>query len=150
MKDISIKTRSLWETSSRLLATLANEGLVRISVSHTDPDSSVNFKIEAPDTHIGTGENALQFLLVGVHDRVCSPGKSTDPLLPLSPVDLQPPIVAKLRSTHHLRLCSDLEPAALFEMIFPWLDSASEAKTQILRELESSARFQRKRLIGLS
>ena len=147
MNNLSIKSQSLWETSSRLLATLVNEGLVRISVSCTDPDRGLNFKIEARDGHVGTEDDALQFLLVGVHERACSGEEFTDPLLPLSPVDLQPPVVAKLRGTHDPMPCADVEPAALFEMIFLWLDSASEAKTEILRELETSAKFQRKSVL---
>ena len=144
MNNISIKTQSLWETSSRLLATLVNEGLVKISLSRTDPDSSLNFKIEARNGHVGTEDDALQFLLAGVHQRACSEETLADPLLPLSPVELQPPIVAKLRGTHDPLPYTDLEPAALFEMISPWLDSSREAKTQILGELETSAKFQRK------
>lgn len=142
-----IKTQSRWETSSRLLATLVNEGLVKISLSRRDPDSHLYFKIEACEVQVEIEGNALRFLLVGVHERVWSEEKPTDALLPLSPVDLQPPVLAQMRSTSDPKPCTGLGPAALFEMICPWLDSAGEVKTQILRELETSARFQRKRLI---
>ena len=67
--DTSIAAQSVWATSSRLLATLVNEGLLEVYLARVNPDNRLYLRIEGPK-HTGTMEYPLRAVLVAVHESV--------------------------------------------------------------------------------
>ena len=139
--DKSIKAQSLWETTSRLLATLINEGLVKVSITHANTDKDPHLRIEARD---GLEENAQHSILVKSHEGISCDGKMAKPSLPLLPEDLLLPMVVETQDADIRKQSIDLDPGMLFELVFSWLGYDSACKPQIVAELRSSARFQGK------
>lgn len=140
------KVKAIWETASRLLVTVVNEGLVKICYVPAETDNGLQIKIEARDE---LEEKTQHFVLVKARKRIGYDENSSKPVLPLSPQDLQMPVVMVNTKTH---TCDQLvlsDPGTLFNMMFPWLGLDIACKSQIIMELNSSARFQGRGLIPI-
>ncbi|KAL8783529.1 MAG: hypothetical protein Q9213_004575 [Squamulea squamosa] len=138
--DNSTKVRALWETTSRLLATVVNEGLVKVCVAPAEANNGLQIQIEARD-ELELQQKSQHLIRVRIYNGIRYDEKSAKPYLPLSPQDLQMPVTANANS----HICDELvhpDPGALFNIIFPWLGFDIACKSQIIMELNSSARFQ--------
>lgn len=129
----------MWQTSSRLLATLINEGLVKISVTCGSKKDDLRLRI-APRDEFNNQVSAS--ILVRLHEKTHYVERSTMSILPLSPDDLALPITWEPANASHQTIGVSTEPGMLFDLIFPWLGYDSGCKPQIVAELSSSAKFQ--------
>ncbi|KAL8821976.1 MAG: hypothetical protein Q9223_000056 [Gallowayella weberi] len=136
--DNPTKVKARWETTSRLLATVVNEDLVKACIVPVETDNSLQIRLEARDE---LEVQAQHFVLIRVHKGFRYDERSAKPSLPLSPEDLQMPVTvnAKIHTRNQL---VHTDPGVLFDIIFPWLGFDIAYKSQIIKELNSSARFQ--------
>ncbi|KAL8775645.1 MAG: hypothetical protein Q9209_000141 [Squamulea sp. 1 TL-2023] len=136
--DDSTKVKALCETTSRLLATVVNEGLVEVSIASVEAYDGLQIRIEARDE---LEQKTEHLILVRVRKGIRYEEKSDKPSLPLSPQDLQMPVTVNAK-THNCNELVHPDPGILFDTTFPWLGFDIACKSQIIMELNSSARFQ--------
>lgn len=129
----------MWETSSRLLATLINEGLVQISVAYGSKEGDLGLRIAPRDEFVDQFSGSL---LVGLHMRTQNVERSIMSMLPISPDDLALPLTWEPANASHQTQGVSTDPGTLFDLIFPWLGYDSACKPQIVAELSCSANFQ--------
>jgi len=135
----SIEDQAMWETSSRLLATLINEGLVQISVICGSMKDNLRLRIAPRDEFDNRFSGSM---LVGLHERTQNVEKSIMSMLPISPDDLALPLTWEPANASHQTQGVSTDPGTLFDLIFPWLGYDSACKPQIVAELSCSAKFQ--------
>lgn len=135
----SYATQSQWETTSRLLATLMNEGLVKLSFPVFRTDRGLQLLL---NPCAGTG----QWTQISTTFRTDEEGRLdeelTGTLLPMSPNDLQQPVVLETRDKDRQDRWINPDAETLFEVLFQSFGYDSQSKAQICEELSSSARFQ--------
>ena len=127
-----------FETTSRLLSALVNEGLVRATVTFTGP-TGFGLQIEGP----GPVRNGSDLTVwVGLaEDASYNSVTMTLPSL-LHPDDLRLPVVI-VQSCSQGRLTQlEVGPGALFDRMYPWFGQDESARMTIINELDSSARNQ--------
>lgn len=135
----SIEDQAKWETSSRLLATLINEGLVEISVACGSKKDHLSLRIAPRDDFINQSSGSM---LVGFHEEIHNVERSIMSILPISPDDLAPPLTWEPANASHHTQGVSMDPGTLFDLIFPWLGCDDTCKPQIIAELSCSAKFQ--------
>ncbi len=138
MVDTSMD-QAMWETSSRLLATLINEGLVEISVTYGSKEDGLRLRIAPRD---GINNRVSGSILVRLHEKTHKMEGPIMSILPISPDDLALPLTWEPANASHQTIGVSTEPGMLFDLIFPWLGYDSVCKPQIAAELSSSAKFQ--------
>lgn len=134
----------MWETSSRLLATLINEGLVAISVTCGSKEDSLRLRIAPRDEF---NNQVSGFILVRLHEKTHMMESPIMSILPISPDDLALPLTWEPANASHLTIGVSTDPGMLFDLIFPWLGYDSVCKQQIVAELSCSAEFQSREYI---
>lgn len=135
------RTKAHWETTSRLLATLINEGLVNFDTTLGDTDNDLHVRISPRDDAGGYDQRCI---FIRVRKESGYDALKAKLSCPLSPEELQLPLVLSTtckRAPAYNQL-ANADPETLFEAIFPWLGYDSACKAQIIKELKSSARFQ--------
>lgn len=135
----SYATQSQWETTSRLLATLMNEGLakVRFPVSHTKEGLQLLLEPYARYGSWAQISTTVRTNTEGRHDE-----ELIGLLLPMSPNDLQQPLVLETQDKYHQNRWVNPDAETLFEVLFQYFGYDNGSKVQICEELSSSARFQ--------
>ncbi|KAL8785633.1 MAG: hypothetical protein Q9195_008553 [Heterodermia aff. obscurata] len=136
--DLS-RAKAHWETTSRLLATLINEGLVKFDTTLREPDNSLHVRISPRDDSEGYDQRCI---FVRARREPGYDALKAKLSCPLSPEELQLPLVWNTTGDPVSNQLANSDPETLFEAIFPWLGYESACKAQIIKELRSSARFQ--------
>ena len=133
------RAKAHWETTSRLLATLINEGLVNFDTTRGELENDLHVRISPRDEIEGYDHHSL---LVRVRRESGDNALGAKVSRPLSPEDLQLPLVLNTTGGPVYNQLANSDPETLFEAIFPWLGYGSTCKAQIIKELRSSASFQ--------
>lgn len=129
----------MWETSSRLLATLINEGLVQISSTSGSNEDDLCLRIAPRDDCITHSSGSM---LVRLHKETQDVEIPIMSMLPISPDDLMLPLTWEPANASHQTRSVSTDPGILFDLIFPWLGYDGACKPQITAELSCSAKFQ--------
>ena len=133
------RAKAHWETTSRLLATLINEGLVNFDTTRGELENDLHVRISPRDEIEGYDHHSL---LVRVRRESGDNALEAQVSRSLSPEDLQLPLVLNTTGGPVYNQLANSDPETLFESIFPWLGYGSTCKAQIIKELRSSASFQ--------
>ncbi len=129
----SLKEQAAFETTSRLLACLVNEGLVK---AFTCSNGTCLCLRNPQET--GTGSDEL-IVSVGLSEVFAENAtfKLTKSLL--HPEDLRLPVAIRHATGDVQYKTTEPDPVALFDAIYPWLGGNEDARRQIVQELMSSA-----------
>jgi len=138
----SIEDQATWETSSRLLATLINEDLVKISVTCGNKEDDLRLRIAPREKVDGQFSGSI---LVSLHGKFHNVDRSIMSIIPISPDDLALPLTWEPANASHQSQGVSTDPGTLFDLVFPWLGYDRACKPQIVAELTSSAKFQSRR-----
>ena len=136
-----LRAKAHWETFSRLLTTLINEGLVNFDITLGDTDNDLRVRISPCND---SEENNHQGVLIRVRKESGYDAPMAQLSCPISPEELQSPLVVNTKDAPACNELANSEPETLFEAVFPWLGHEYSCKAQIIKELSSSARFQGK------
>ncbi len=137
-----------FETTSRLLACLVNEGLVHASVVH-DPSSAVSVWLELRSWEESPGDRGTIRIRAAASpaSRLIRTEESLQTTV--RPIDLAPPVVIAHRhddtTTGELPGMVELNLAGVFDIVTPWLMDQGldrDKQNQIKAELENSAQNQ--------
>ena len=128
----TLKEHASWETTSRLLVSIINEGLVKLSVTRLDHANATVLRLEPTND----SENDAKDWLVEVP---CS-SQLGEVTLPLSIGDLDFPVMGHFAGVWSGEM--HLDPATLSANLFPSFKYDAAYNAQILAEIRSSAALQ--------
>ncbi|QRV99013.1 hypothetical protein RhiJN_27032 [Ceratobasidium sp. AG-Ba] len=133
------------ETTSRLLAVLVNEGLVKATAQDTDTISCLF--LSSTNDQKNSSEGIQVSLRQGTKYRLVSPATHDGPMVvipDLNPADIVAPVT--LSSQVGSNASSQLEhrPEKVFDFVAPWLRAEKEVVTKLRGELKNSADNQEK------
>ena len=134
-----LRSKAHWETTSRLLATLINEGLVNFDTTVGDTGNDIHIRISPRDDSEADDQHCIFMRLRNESGYDALKSKLS---CPLSPEELQLPLMLKTAGAPTYNQLENSDPETLFAAIFPWLGYEPGCKAQIIRELNSSANFQ--------
>ncbi len=127
-----------FETTSRLLSSLVNEGLVQAIVTLTGP-TGFGLRIEGPGPVQKEADLAVWVGLA--EDAPYDPATMTLPSL-LHPDDLRLPVVIVQNCPQGQLTQLELGPGAIFDRIYQCLGGDESARSTIIDEIDSLARNQ--------
>lgn len=137
VKDMLAQQAS-FETTSRLLSALVNEGLVRGIVTRPGPNG-LSLQIQCPEP---AQKQSNLTILVGLAEGISYDSKAmTLPSL-LHPDDLRLPVMVVQGDSLGKFRQSEVNPGVLFNRMYPWFGKDESARTKIVNELDNSARNQ--------
>ena len=128
-------SKSGFETTSRLLAAIANEGLAVATVAQLATGSRLGLCFSSNDT---PRQSTSQSIWVGLVANLPYDEPRMCLLQLLHPDDLRPPIYYWDDDSAAPKEGIELDPSTVFATVCQWLGSDKEVQQQIIEELNSS------------
>ena len=135
----TLRQRALFETTSRLLAAVVNEGLARGSVSRSEQGKDLGLRVHGCET---SKEDLGLSIWVGLAGDVPYDAVHLTLISPLYPTDLKLPVLIMNAQSTSAKERRELDPGVLFSIMYPWFGNDKAICARIEKELTDSARNQ--------